>query len=404
MSLTNAVSRRVAKIFGRQPAIKQATEKAAGRIGQDVRIAATALDADVKGLLGQAEKAFAKRRFDQSVTAYGDALAAYETPVDAQAVLGSIVRNLDEYGARFHLLPWRKAGKVAARFAGVKADAQQVVKFGDAASMIRKSEQALAAKDRKTFEEIYSYGKDLMTRIWFPYDHGGLPNAKRWAMIAKVDKSSWQLADHYASVGHGDKAAAFIASANAPTISRPGFERALREVKMYDKYGAMRDFSGNQAWELALAARNMYRFGGGKIEQTQNALFEILGLSLKHNSKAMPPETVVSWLLAHARTPDEVGSLLGRAEKLGYKVDLKRDILGTIKTPALAGVTIDGTNGGVQAVNPTALVTYAEKHGFGAEATSTLMMALQGQRSYRHMDTPHVTLGGLVADALNLGR
>jgi hypothetical protein len=404
MSLASAIEKRASRILSRSgKGMRQAGDETAGKIGKDVVTVAGKVHAEVQELLGKAEKAFAKRSFDVSVSEYRNALAAYETPADAKAVVSSVGKQLEAYAGQFQLLPWRKADKVAARFAKIQADASQVARLGGASSIIEKSGQALFVKDRKTFEELYTYARDLLERIWFPYNYN-YTSATRSRMTAKVENESWLLAEHYVKAGHGDKAAAFFASAKAPTISRPTFERELREVLLYDKYGAMKDFTESQAWELALAARNKFRFGGGKIEETQEALLQILKLSLKNESKTMPPATVVSWLLNHARTPEEAGALLDKAQKLGYQVSLKRDILGAITTPPLAGVTIDGTSAAVQAVNPTALVTLAEKNGFGAEASSTLMMALHGQPRYSPRGTPNVTLGGLVADALNLGR
>ncbi|MBM3269981.1 MAG: hypothetical protein FJZ01_20290 [Candidatus Sericytochromatia bacterium] len=402
MSAITAVEREAGKAFRR--VVKGKVPSAAvGNLGKDVRIAAGKVDAEVQSLIGQAEKHFTRRRFDSSAREYANALAAYEGPADAYAVLTSLTKHLDDYAQKFHLLPWNKPNRVAARFAQVKADALKVHSLGDAASIVKQSEAALAAGDRKTFEELHAYGKDLLTRIWFPFDHQ-YSTAKRAAMTARVERDSWTLAEHYVRMGHGDKAPAFFGSAKAPTISRPTFEREMREVLIYDKYGAMKDFTEAQGWELALAARNKFRYSGAKVEETQNALFDILRLSLKHDSKTMPARDVVAWLLNHAHTPDEVAALLARAEQMGYKVDLKADILGAITPRGLGGVTMNGTSSAVQAVNPTALVSFAEKHGFGAEASSTLMMALHGERSYRPVSTPHVTLGGLVADALNLGR
>lgn len=115
----------------------------------------------------------------------------------------------------------------------------------------------------------------------------------------------------------------------------------------------------------------------------------------------MPPQTVVASILAHARSAEEAGALLAKATKLGYRADIKRDVLAAIKTPPLAGVTLDGTSGKVQSVNPAALVAFAEQNGFGAEAGAVLNLALNAEGSGRvRVEYRPVGLAGIVASAL----
>lgn len=398
---------RAAKHVGRITPSLQRTDdpiaKAAFRLVQDKRVTGGKVDAEVSSLVSQAQKAFGKHRFQESAAGYKDALGAVETAADSRHILRSLAGDLEAYSKRFHLLPWNKPEKVAKHFEQVLGDAQKVAVYGDFGAVIEKSKRAMAAKNTAEVESLFQYAKDLATRIWFPFDRRGLSPAKRASLTGKVEKGSWAMAEHYLAAGDAKKAAPFIASANAPTISRPSFDRALKEVDLMTKHGAIRDFTEAQAWELALQARNKFRYNGRPIEETQGAMLELLSRSLTFKSKTMPPESIVANLLTHARTADEVESLLTRAAKQGYKVDLKRDILAAIKTPPLAGVTMNGTNAKVQSIAPEALVAAAEKHGFGAEAGAVLNLALDATgRGYRAVEYRPVGLGAVVAGALGL--
>jgi hypothetical protein len=417
--LTRNVSEGVAAAGRRLFKTDTAVAREALRLVGDSASFSGKLDSEVGKLVSDAQNLFARRRFDESIASYRAAIGSVETPTDSQHILRTLVSDLDHYGRESHL-PWNSPTKVAKKFETVVDDAQKMVAYGDINAVVAKLEKAFTsrlpgrtaptfaemsgAKATEAEESLYAYAKDLVERIWFPFHINGLSSAKRSSLTAKVEAGSWKLADHFVAIGELGKARTFVKSATAPTISRPSFDRALKEVDMFFKYGKAKDFTGRQASDLALEARNMYRFSGKPIEKTQEAVLDILARSVAFESRTMPAPTVFTWLLAHARSVDEVGALIDKAAKVGYKADIKRDVLASISAKPLGGVTLDGTTASVAAVNPIALVAYAEKHGFGAEASATLQVAYNAQgRGYRIPDSRHVSLGGLVAESLGLG-